>query len=180
MTCIVGLEGDDGIVYIGGDSAGVSDYSIQTRADEKVFINDEFIMGFTSSFRMGQLLRYAFDPPEHSSKKDDMEYLVVDVIDGVRELFKEHGYLGKESGRDEGGTFLMGYKGKLYVIDDDFQVGRTTDGFMAVGCGQDLALGALHATEKLGLDPHTRITLALDAACRFSAGVQGPYTFLKL
>ena len=66
MTCIVGLE-HDGYVYIGGDSGagGGYDYSSATRTDEKVFRNANFIAVFTTSFRMGQLIRYAFRAPEH-------------------------------------------------------------------------------------------------------------------
>lgn len=55
MTCIVGLV-ENNKVYIGGDSAGVAGLSLMKRADEKVFKKDEFIFGFTSSFRMGQLI----------------------------------------------------------------------------------------------------------------------------
>ena len=42
MTCIVGYR-DDNNVYIAGDSAGVAGYSLQIRADEKVFRNKDFI-----------------------------------------------------------------------------------------------------------------------------------------
>ena len=38
MTCIVGLV-HEGVVYIGGDSAGVGGMSLTVRADEKVFQN---------------------------------------------------------------------------------------------------------------------------------------------
>ena len=62
MTCIVGLV-HEGVVYIGGDSAGVAGLSLVVRADEKVLRNGDFLMGFTTSFRMGQLLRYKLDPP---------------------------------------------------------------------------------------------------------------------
>jgi ATP-dependent protease HslVU (ClpYQ) peptidase subunit len=68
MTCIVGVN-HNGNIYIGGDSAGVAGLQLQIRSDEKVFLTGDFIMGFTTSFRMGQLLRYAFSPPEHSQKK---------------------------------------------------------------------------------------------------------------
>jgi len=63
MTCIVGIQ-HDGRVYIGGDSAGVAGYSITSRADAKVFTVGPYVMGFTSSFRMGQLLRYGLKAPK--------------------------------------------------------------------------------------------------------------------
>jgi hypothetical protein len=47
------------------------------------------------------------------------------------------------------------------------------DGFAAVGCGDQIAHGALFASSTLkGAD---RVRLALTAAERFSAGVRGPF-----
>jgi ATP-dependent protease HslVU (ClpYQ) peptidase subunit len=173
MTCIVGLV-DNGNVYIGGDSAGVSGLSISIRADEKVFTNGPFIMGFTTSFRMGQLLRYKFDPPGQTVSQSDMEYLVTDFIDAARKCFKDNGF-GSDK---EGGTFLVGYKGKLYTINSDFQVGIPADTFDAVGSGSDLALGAMYVSG--GLDPVKRITKALEAASYFNAGVAAPFRVVKI
>ena len=62
MTCIAAIT-EKGKVYMGGDSAGVSGYDITIRADEKVFKNGQCVFGFTSSFRMGQLLCYKFKVP---------------------------------------------------------------------------------------------------------------------
>lgn len=86
MTVIVGLV-NKGDVYIGGDSAGVAGLDITIRADEKVFTNGPFLMGFTTSFRMGQLLRYKFDPPKQTVNTDDMKYMVTDFIDATRKCF---------------------------------------------------------------------------------------------
>ena len=62
MTCIVGLI-DGNRVWMGGDSAGVSGLDITVRSDPKVFRNGDFLIGFTSSFRMGQLLAFRLRPP---------------------------------------------------------------------------------------------------------------------
>jgi hypothetical protein len=175
MTCIVGLV-DKGDVYIGGDSAGVAGLSLSIRADEKVFGNGPFIMGFTSSFRMGQLLRYKFSPPAQTVHQDDMEYMVTSFIDACRTCFSQNGFGDKDATR--GGSFLVGYKGSLYTIEGDYQVGKLHAPFDSVGCGSDLALGALYATE--GLPPEKRINLALQAASTFSAGVSPPFVVLRL
>ena len=175
MTCIVGLV-DNGDVYIGGDSAGVAGLSLSIRADEKVFGNGPFIMGFTSSFRMGQLLRYKFSPPAQTVHQNDMEYKVTSFIDAARQCFSANGFGDKDATR--GGTFLVGYKGKLYTVEGDYQVGIPTAPFDAVGCGSDLALGAMYATE--GLSPEQRINMALSAASTFSAGVAPPFVILRL
>jgi ATP-dependent protease HslVU (ClpYQ) peptidase subunit len=184
MTCIVGLE-HEGVVYVGGDSAGVDvgSLAICGRADEKVFLTDseEFIMGFCGSFRIGQLLRYALIPPDQPSKKDDMGYMVTDFIDAVRTMQKEKGSMQKENELEEhDAAFLVGYKGKLYVIESDFQVGRPIENYAAVGCGAQIALGAMYATRESTMTPEERITLALQAAVEYSAGVRPPFHILKL
>lgn len=175
MTCIVGLV-HDGDVYIGGDSAGIAGLSVSIRSDEKVFGNGPFIMGFTTSFRMGQLLRYKFAPPAQTVHQNDMEYMVTSFIDAVRQCFAGNGFGDKDA--SVGGNFLVGYKGQLYNIEADHQVGIPKISYDAVGCGSDLALGAMFATE--GLAPEQRINAALSAASTFSAGVAPPFTILKL
>lgn len=177
MTCIVGLI-DKGKVYMGGDSAGVAGLDLTVRADEKVFINGDFIMGFTSSFRMGQLLRYKFNPPFHMPDISDDEYMVTEFIDAVRDCFNENGYARNNNGEEAGGTFLVGYNGELYEIHDDYQVAKPADNFAAAGCGYHIALGSLYSSSK-GLFPKDRVKLALEASERFSAGVRSPFLILE-
>lgn len=174
MTCIVSVQ-EKGIIYMGGDSAGVAGLSITIRSDVKVFQNHEFLIGFAGSFRMGQLLHYRFVPPPQPVGVDDMRYMVTDFIDGVRKCFFDNGYGSKE--RNEGGSFLVGYKGRLYTIDRDFQVGIPTDQMYAIGSGQEISLGALYATKKM--KPEARLKLALEAAAHHNAGVIAPFIFMK-
>lgn len=165
---------DKGNVYIGGDSAGVAGLSLTPRADEKVFGNGPFVMGFTSSFRMGQLLRYKFDPPKQTVNSDDMKYMVTDFIDSARKLFTDNGFGDKSNG----GNFLVGYNSQLYNIDDDFQVGIPILNYDACGCGRDIALGAMFASQNK--KPEDRIRIALEAASTFNGGVTAPFKILKL
>lgn len=175
MTCIVGLV-DKGKVYIGADSAGVcsDSYDIVYRKDVKVFKNEEFLIGFTSSFRMGQLLRYKFNPTQRHSDEDVMEYLVTTFVDDLRYCFSESGYGKKESGTETGGSFLLGYEGRLFCIEDDYQIGEVFCDYEAIGCGASYAKGALFASE--GAPADVRVNTALTAASYFSAGVAPPFT----
>lgn len=177
MTCIVGLV-DNGEVYMGGDSAGVAGLSITIRNDEKVFTNGPFIIGFTSSFRMGQLLRFKFAPPKQTNDISDYEFMVTDFIDAVRKCFAMNGFGNlQDRSHNVGGSFLVGYNGVLYSVDSDFQVGIPTKGYDAVGCGADLALGALFVSEGM-LSPTERVQRALEAAEAFSGGVSAPFVCL--
>ncbi len=179
MTAIAGIA-ENGKVWIGGDSAGVGGLSLSIRSDPKVFINGEFIFGYTSSFRMGQILEHLFSPPVPYEGENGMAYMVKRFIPGVKEALKNGGYQRHESGQDIGGTFLVGYRGQLYEVESDYQVARVAQPYDACGCGRDLILGSLHATESFGMLPQKRITMALDAAVAFSAGVRGPYTIMSV
>ena len=100
-------------------------------------------------------------------------------IDAVRDCLKTGGWAKKDDEREEGGTFLVGVKGRLFTVEDDYQVGASADGYAAVGCGSEIALGALFATARTRMSPERRLTVALEAAERFSAGVRGPFLCLS-
>lgn len=183
MTCIVGLEHEGGVT-IGGDSAAVGGgYSLTVRSDEKVFRRGPFLMGFTTSFRMGQLLRYSLDvevPDGLEDPEDQIAFMSTAFIDAVRECLSDGGWKKVDDERESGGTFLVAFKKRLYRVDSDFQVGRPLEGYEAVGCGHNLAKGALCALAEthrhLGWTGKVRI--ALEAAERWSAAVRGPFTIL--
>lgn len=185
MTCIVGLAQPDGRIIMGGDSAGVAWMDLSVRADDKVFElaagAEPMILGFTTSFRMGQVLRYAFAPPAIESWDVD-RYMATHFIDGVRAALKAAGWTQRVQEREEGGEFLVGVRGLLYRICGDFQIGRRTDPWEAVGCGAPYALGALaassHVAEDRAASSHVaedRVRTALAIAERYSAGVRGPF-----
>jgi ATP-dependent protease HslVU (ClpYQ) peptidase subunit len=176
VTAIVGLI-ESGSVYIGGDSAGVSGMNLTVRADAKVFRKKRYLFGFTTSFRMGQLIRYSLKVPKPTGDLD--AFMSTKFIDALRECLKTGGWASKDNDREEGGTFLVGVRGQLFAVHDDYQVARAADGFAAVGCGDQAALGALLATADAGLSPRRRVLRALSAAERFSAGVRGPFVCIK-
>jgi ATP-dependent protease HslVU (ClpYQ) peptidase subunit len=172
MTCIVGfVEGNR--VWMGGDSAGVAGLDLTVRADTKIFRNGEMLFGFTTSFRMGQLLRYSLAIPEHDDRVPVEKWMATTFVNAVRECLKVNGWAQKEKEQESGGNFLVGYKGELFEVWSDYQVARPVDGFAAVGCGAQIAHGALFATSHIR--GKKRALIALSAAERFSAGVRGPF-----
>lgn len=178
MTCIVGLV-QDGKVLIGGDSAGVNGaFELQIRADQKVWEKDGWAFGFTTSFRMGQLLRYSLHPPKRHPDTDLMQFMVTEFVDAVRKCLKDGGFASVKEGTESGGSFLVGHAGRLFTIHDDYQVGETLDPYAAVGCGDSFARGALFAAmQVMGSpgDPESVVRLALASAEAMSAGVRGPF-----
>jgi ATP-dependent protease HslVU (ClpYQ) peptidase subunit len=186
LTCVVGfIDKEKGVTYIGADSLGSNGYSKTVRNDKKLFkLKDtpEAILGYTSSYRMGQLLMYADNLIDELSIKNDKinhEYLVTRFIPNIITLFEKGGYSRNNSGEKEGGVFLLGYKDSLYKIEADFQVGISSDNYNATGCGEEYALGSLKTTENMDFTPVERIHLALQSASKFSVGVAPPYYIIN-
>jgi len=189
MTCIVGMKIGKRVI-IGGDSAGSTPNYVEIRKDEKVFKIDDFIFGATTSFRMIQLIRYSFKPPQFKPAIgfqttdggiDLYRYMCTSFIDGLRTCFKAGGFLMKEAdGQEFGGMFLVGYHDNLFKIGSDFQVAEVQDDFTSVGCGCDFALGAMKVlSENTKLDSMAIATKALDVAAYYSPYVRPPFNFVS-
>lgn len=200
MTVIVALK-DKGTVWMGADSAGVGGYSLHLRKDPKIYRVGSMLLGFTSSFRMGQLLGYKLKLPDNTDPRVSVEkWMATDFIDACRTCFKDGGWMRKDHDVEEAGFFLVAYRGRIFHVQSDLQVAETLDDYAATGCGEDLALGSMHATGLLRttetaahwigsgepipvpamIPAKERVLMALAAAAHFSAGVREPFLVEKL
>jgi hypothetical protein len=175
VTAVVGLV-HNGTVHLGGDSAGVSGWDLTVRADPKVFTVGPFAIGFTTSFRMGQVLRWSFKPPKPPADHLD-RFIATTLVDAARDALKAAGFARKDHDQEEGGAWLVGVAGRLFHVQSDYNVAESADGYTAVGCGAQVAHGVLYATPTV--PPRRRLQLALEAAQRHSAGVRGPFRYVK-
>lgn len=184
MTAIAGLV-HEGRVYIGCDS--LSSNPTYHRKDvvtnPKVFElsappygSGPVLIGYTSSWRMGQLLKHKLTLPDVMHADDPMDYLIVHFVEAVRQTLKTGGYAEMENGVERGGTFLVGYGGRLFTVQGDYSVLESVDGFDACGSGGSQVKAVLHATREMKLKPEARITLALESAAAHNVTVQGPFT----
>lgn len=178
MTAIVGVV-HSGRVYIGGDSGSSNGWHESVRVDTKVFQNGPYLFGFTTSFRMGQLLHHALTPPVPAGGSLE-RFMSTTFVDAVRDCLKAGGWASKSEDREKGGEFLVGVAGRLFNIDSDYQVGEEAAGHAAVGSGYLVALGSLYATGETRMSPRRRVATALEAAERYTAGVRAPFTCLVL
>ena len=180
MTCIVGVE-LDGQLWLGGDAASTRDHEVFVRKNPKVFKVENMLIGFSGSFRIGQLLQFSFKPVQHVWGRDDFQYIVTSVVDSIRGLLNENGAMIKdEMGDSHDSEFIIGYRGKFYIIDSDFHVEIPTENYVATGTGAAYALGALHAMKKHKISPAKKIHKALSAAEEYCTGVRKPFTILSM
>jgi ATP-dependent protease HslVU (ClpYQ) peptidase subunit len=182
MTCIVGIE-KHGTVWLGGDSAG-TDSSLGQRIieDPKVFIvGNELAFGICGSPKVMDAIRFNIEFPKNKRNKNDREFFSKEIVPTLKEGLKKHGCVIQHPKHGElfEGALLVGYQGKLYNIEANFQVITTAYRFNAVGSGQDIAIGSLHATENVD-SPHKRILMALEASAINNAGVRPPFNIVSV
>ena len=175
MTCIVGVV-HNGKVFMGADSASASGWTTRVTNTPKLFERGPYTIGYTTSFRMGQILHHMVNLPTDSSGEYSEAFMVTEFIEAIRAKFKELGFAKIENNEETGGQFLVGVGGKLFHIDSDFQIQSYADGMFAVGCGAQYALGAMQAREYE--DGLTRIYAGLRAAEYFSDGVSNPFVVI--
>lgn len=176
MTCIIGYV-DNGCVYIGGDSAASDESDIDVRKESKVFRNGDMGFGYSGSFRMGQLLRYSLRIPVQKNKTPILRYLCTTFVNAVRKCFKENKYIPDPK---EDWAFIIGYRGHLYQIYDDFHVAEVNTPYDACGGGKAYALGAMNILHKQKLKPKTKIRRALKATAIHAVGVRGPFKIISI
>lgn len=179
MTCILGLV-KDGEVYIGGDSMASNGWDMRLTARPKVFRKSGLIIGYTTSFRMGQILEHNLIIPE-ITKDYPMEYMVESLIPEIRKTLKELGFSKVENNVETGGDFLVGFGGNLFAVYSDYQVLMSLTGYESVGIGAPFAMGALSAFlhDNLIQDPKALIVNSIVISSKLCNGVCGPYYVLK-
>lgn len=187
MTCIVGVVGQDGSIVLGGDSLGVGGIDVLVRDDKKVFKKGQFLFGCTGSYRELQLVQHALripKPPESPAR--DHLYMCTTFVDKLRNTLKKAGALKEKSGvQAMESAIIVGFRGTLYIIEEDFQVGIASHGYASVGCGSPYAMGSLfamyaHAPSDSVEDSRCGAEQALSAAVEFSGGVRPPFTYVEL
>lgn len=181
MTAIAAVS-IRGRVYMGGDSSAIADsHYLELAATPKVFAIGPLVLGYTSSFRMGQALQHRLTVPEHLPDSADLaaldRWMAVPFMDAVRQVMRDAGFMKREYEREQGGQFLCGVRGHIYHCDDDFHASRRGKPYGACGSGISACLGAFALAERRiwPEDPEQLIKDVLAAAESCIATVRGPF-----
>jgi ATP-dependent protease HslVU (ClpYQ) peptidase subunit len=182
MTCIVAYK-YNGKIYMGGDTLA-SNCSTKYRVSEPKVMKKivrksvtehdvhletkEMLIGYTTSFRMGQLLRHKFKLPKFKTNQDALEYLISEFVPAVIDLYDKNFYAKKsDAEKMNGGQFLIAFDGRVFEIQDDFSIlERDEYDFNSCGSGAAYALGAMHILS--GIDDNDPENAVIDAICSAS------------
>jgi hypothetical protein len=180
LTCIVGaVDKTTGDIYLGGDSSAVSEYDMLTIAQPKVMIKGQYAFGFAGHFRFGQILRSVFQPPVYHGECPVDDWLTGEFSEHLRHTLKVLGFSKNKEGREEGGIALVGFQGRLFMMQDEFDFCETRDGYAAIGVGERYALGAIKAMSP-DLGGEQMVRKALEISEFYSGGVRSPFHIVKL
>lgn len=185
MTLVVGYT-DNNTVYMAADNSINWDNQFLMTTHSKILslsINSknpiQFLVGFSGSFRMGQLLEHSFNIPSIEDTPV-YKYMCIYFVPALIKLFEANRFLYEQNNTISGGTLLIGIKGSLFLVQEDFSVIETTNKYAAIGCGETYALGAFNALEYIStsISVESRIKAALTAAATFSpyVSVSNPIT----
>src|SRR4051812_20592754 len=108
MTCIVAFKTKKGVIMGADSCAGRGSQAVAVKT-AKVSDVGEYLIGYTSSFRMGQILHHAMGAKKHNEKYDLTWHLVNVLVPEIREAFRSGGYLQNENGQEKGGEFLLAH-----------------------------------------------------------------------
>lgn len=185
MTCIVGLickiptmDGPRKRIWMGSDSMGSNGRCSLTIKNPKIFYIKDMLIGYTTSFRMGQLIECKLKLPKATKEEKDnpYKYMIGSFSDAVRKVLKDNGFSNINNNVETGGTFLVGYKGRLFEVQNDFSILELTTGYASVGCGQNYSLGSMYSSfEANKIQPREVVHVALQAAAEHCSLVKGPF-----
>jgi ATP-dependent protease HslVU (ClpYQ) peptidase subunit len=178
MTCIIAWIDKDKGAIVAGDRRGSDGWTGSKYKAPKVFKNNDFIMGYTTSFRMGQLLEHTWEPPKRMENETDQHYVYVTVVNSFRELFNKNGFGNKDNGEETGGNFIMAYKGKLYEVQPDYSIIEDENDILSVGCGENIAFGTLAAILQYEKDYKKVLTKTYEIVSHYSEAVSKEFDYI--
>lgn len=171
MTCIAALADGDNVYMAGDRGMGDGEIILSTNT-RKICIRGKYILGFSGSMGIGQLIKYV-DLPD---PKGDLDMILrLELVKNLRDTIDAFGIPYTENNETD---FLVGVRGRLFEINtSDWQVAEYSQ--TAIGSGGEIALGSLHTT-RTWKSPEKRLRYALDAAIDLSPGCVGPVDILSI
>ncbi len=172
MTCIVALKENDKI-YIAYDSFIGDDFTHNKTNFDKVIGLGEFTIGLTGYPRGQQLIENYLTVKPQKAQQLDINYLVVEFANNLKEISKEHGYSIVNNNQEETeDILLLVYKKNIYKISCNYQVNQYQDDFLCIGSGTYHATGAMAALKTS--PPDFRVKRAIEIAAQYCNTVCEP------
>ncbi len=174
MTCIA-VTRKDNKLYMAGERGASDDDTILTLSSPKVWKLGPYLIGYAGTLD-GERVRYNFNPYVPDIKDTD-KFMQTKFIKQLRTFYNEWWV---DTSKDADLGMIICVRGEIYEHNaTDMSLSKYTGDYLAMGSGAQLALGHLHATEKLA-DQKKRVMGAVNAAIKFSPTCVGPVDFVSI
>lgn len=183
MTCIVSFKTESGSVVIAGDYMASDGHHFTKVKSPKVFAKAaNCFVGYTSSFRMGQILQNCWSLPPKMEGQDTESYVYLDIVESLRATFNSYGYGSKAGIEDIAGNFILIYEDRIFEIQSNYSVLEIDSDIVAIGSGRDAALGALHSLLPISGDDEDELEALLSTVFssvnKVTASVSADFMYL--
>jgi ATP-dependent protease HslVU (ClpYQ) peptidase subunit len=189
VTCIAVVRGLDGHVWMGADSAGVRDstrYAVAEKSGKIVNLGNGVWLGVAGVLSAATYLRGSFRVSvPFEPTMDALEWLVDHLCPAMRERYEAHG-AWNTSTFDDGSLrgseahIIAVVGGRVFELSQTLVPTESAGDYHAVGCGEDVALGALGMVMESA--PHYSPSYMLHAALNLSAlhkdGISAPFVIV--
>ena len=195
MTVVIGYVDNEEIVFGADTCLTFSDYTLSRVADKvhviKVPIKvegsskrgrkpqsscreEEMLLGYAGSVGLLQSIRHNVIMPTYEEGYDLMDYMVQSVVPVFREL------MDTSDENTKCISVLIGFKGKLFEIDEGLNVTENFRPYYCIGTGLKHAQAYLYAVENMSIPTEEKVRGALECASEFVVNVKPPFTFHKI
>lgn len=180
MTCIVAVKDEKSRqIIFGADSAIMDDDSQYIMSQNKLFKCGDEIMGCAGDIRALNILGSGWTMPQYNPNESINKYINIDVINSIRDALSDGGYTEKYNDKEQiESNFIFTFLDKIYVVEPNFGVWSPADSWVSIGSGSELATAAMFISHKTKNSIKKHATNGLEAAVKYSLGIQNPFNFL--
>ena len=186
MTTVAACE-YRGQVWIGGDSAATDENqdTVELLEEPKVWLAGGCAWGGAGDSRYLDLVHYMTLPKLPRAYKSETRsveairrWFVHDLANAIREAWKPDLEFRSSKSPLPACALLIGVRGRVYQVFEDFSFGRPLRGYSAIGTGDSHALAHLDATAKRRMRPKERLAEALTVASERTTIVRPPFRYV--
>lgn len=172
MTCIIGIETPEGAVLL-GDRAVTINTLVLTGATPKIAEHNGLAFGGAGGVTASTALRDIVTRPDMTF--DRLPAALRTELAERDAIERDH-----EGKASMDAAFVMLHQGAVYLLCNDFTVSRYANGFVAIGSGALIAIGALAAMPKCKTikDAIRRGKRAMKVAAKYMEGVRPPFDII--
>jgi ATP-dependent protease HslVU (ClpYQ) peptidase subunit len=148
MTVVCAMVDVNNSVWMVSDSCvsyGTSNLQT-THQDIKMKQFGDMLFGFSGDVRFIQIICNHFKPSKKPRKMSEEDYILKFIPIEMKKCYMKHVLHPLDATNS---TTLIGYKGKLYMIVENWAALLIEEKFHAIGSGDRVALGALSAYSTL-------------------------------